>query len=400
MEIREIIVALGVLAIIVILIDGVRRMKIKIPTKTIPVDDDYQDPEELARKAQVARELPNGGARVVREMSNAEQSLLKQRLNLRERVPMLMERVEVGEERAEVALSDEARQKAALQSELDFTQAMTETDDAISSSEPEAEPMAMFNDVEQSPQTPEPKRATEQPTFTMEELGRYPESDVTEQPNPFTEADLEDEPYAYQESVSENDSGQYDAEPVDRYVSAAEVDDLPSPAAKTAARPGAGISEVTPESSPAAVESRVNPGPVEELVIMHIMAKNDGELSGSAVLELLLTAGLRHGPMEIFHYRNPQGYSEFSLANCVQPGTFNPDSMNQVNTPGVTLFMQLPTAANTLEAFDHMYEMGRYLAKHLDADMLDEDHNSVTPQRLEYYREKLRSFVRSKMIPT
>ncbi|MDO7673787.1 MAG: cell division protein ZipA C-terminal FtsZ-binding domain-containing protein, partial [Reinekea forsetii] len=68
--------------------------------------------------------------------------------------------------------------------------------------------------------------------------------------------------------------------------------------------------------------------------------------------------------------------------------------------PGVTLFMQLPTAANTLEAFDHMYEMGRYLAKHLDADMLDEDHNSVTPQRLEYYREKLRSFVRSKMIPT
>jgi len=125
MEIREIIVALGVFAIIVILIDGVRRMKIKIPTKTIPVDDDYQDPEELARKAQVARELPNGGARVVREMSNAEQSLLKQRLNLRERVPMLMERVEVGEERAEVALSDEARQKAALQSELDFTQAMT-----------------------------------------------------------------------------------------------------------------------------------------------------------------------------------------------------------------------------------------------------------------------------------
>ena len=84
----------------------------------------------------------------------------------------------------------------------------------------------MFNDAEESPQTPEPKRATEQPTFTMEELGRYPESDVTEQPNPFTEDDLEDEPYAYQESVSENDSGQYDAEPVDRYESAAEVDDL------------------------------------------------------------------------------------------------------------------------------------------------------------------------------
>jgi cell division protein ZipA len=402
MEIREIIVALGVLAIIVILIDGVRRMKIKIPTKSKPVDDDYEDPEELARKAQVARELPNGGARFVREMSSAEQSMLKQRLNLRERVPMLMERVEVGEEGGDVAQSDQDRQKAALQSELDFTLAMAETDESIGAadSEPEAEPVAMGGEPEHDPETPNGNRDAEHPTFSMEDLDRYQEADLEEEPYTYADADIEEEPYPYQAPVIEEDRRQQDADSVDLYEYETELEDLPSSADKTEVSPSAGVSMVAPESSPAAAESRVNPGPVEELVIMHIMAKNDGELSGSAVLELLLTAGLRHGPMEIFHYRNPQGYSEFSLANCVQPGTFNPDSMNQVNTPGVTLFMQLPTAANTLEAFDHMYEMGRYLAKHLDADMLDEDHNSVTPQRLEYYREKLRSFVRSKMIPT
>jgi cell division protein ZipA len=130
------------------------------------------------------------------------------------------------------------------------------------------------------------------------------------------------------------------------------------------------------------------------------MANKGEELSGSAVLDLLITAGLRHGPMDIFHYRNPKGVTEFSLANCVQPGTFDPDGMNQVNTPGVTIFMQLPTAADSMESFDHMYEMAQFLSKHLGANILDEDHSSVTPQRIEYYREKLRTFERSKLIPS
>jgi len=64
------------------------------------------------------------------------------------------------------------------------------------------------------------------------------------------------------------------------------------------------------------------------------------------------------------------------------------------------LFMQLPTAANALESFDHMIEMAQFLAKHLQAQILDEDHSTVTPQRIEYYREKIRSFERSKLIPS
>jgi len=355
MELREIIVGLGVVAIIVILIDGVRRMKIKIPSRSAPLDDDYEDPEDLARKAQVARELPNGGARVVREMSNTERSSLKQRLNLRERVPMLMERVEVaGADDADVALSEAALLKVAQQSELDFTQAMADPLGDPESTESEHSDSAAV--TPDSPSSSEPYRASDHSAASL-----------------AVDADDDDqERYNYQE--------QDQTEEEDRIEHAA-------------------VADHTPDGGPVtAPEAQVSQGPVEELVIIHVMAKKDAELSGSAVLELLLTAGLRHGPMDIFHYRNPQGYTEFSLANCIRPGTFNPDSMNQVNTPGVTLFMQLPSAANTLEAFDHMYEMARYLAKHLEADMLDEDHNSVTLQRLEYYREKLRSFVRSKMI--
>ncbi len=341
MEFKEIIVWLGLVAIIVIVWDGLRRMK---TNKRKPrVDEgDYVDPEELERKAVLARELPNGGARV-REMTDNEKDEIQNKLNLRERVPMLMERVEVEEDEADL---DEEIEDQLQQSELDFS-----VDDSVEQAQPLAD---QENDDDE---------------------------DSTEELQPFDSIDDEHiEPYFG--SALDDDLDFVDAK-----------DELPAP-------------EPVKEEQPEAEESQPEDGeeeklgPVEELVIMHVMARNDGELSGSKVLELLLTAGLRHGPMEIFHYRNPQGHTEFSLANCVQPGTFNPDSMNQVNTPGVTLFMQLPTSADAMESLDHMYEMALYLAKNLDAEVLDEDHSTVTKQRIESYREKLRSFARSKLLPS
>jgi len=355
MDLREIIVWLGMVAIAVILWDGLRRMKLgKQKPKT--EDEKYEDPEDRVRKAQIARELPNGGARI-REMTDHEQDDLKSRLNLRERVPMLMERVAIEDSDDDSDYPSDA----SIQSELDFTLAM-------------AEPIADAPSKDDGPVI--------QPVDDMIEV-----AEITD--NSSVEEDLASEP---DEADVENTQS-YESDLVDE-IAPSNSDEIQTEAAvefenlKT---------EVSEDKVP---EKRIDPGPVEDLVVIHVMAKNEGELSGSRVLELLLTAGLRHGPMDIFHYRNPQGYTEFSLANCVQPGIFDPDSMNQVNTPGVTLFMQLPTASDAMESFEHMHEMARYLASNLEAEILDEDHSSVTPQRLEYYREKLRTFARSKLIPS
>ena len=139
--------------------------------------------------------------------------------------------------------------------------------------------------------------------------------------------------------------------------------------------------------------------PVEDLVIVHVMAEEGEEFSGTAVLEILLMSGLRHGAMDIFHYRNQQGVVEFSLANCLHPGTFNPDAMNQLNTPGITLFMQLPMQGDAFEALDHMLEMGDFLAKHLEGKLLDEEHCALTKQRTQFYRDKIRAVQRNQLLP-
>ncbi|TXR53723.1 cell division protein ZipA [Reinekea thalattae] len=361
---REIIIFLGLIAISLIIWDGLRRMK----AANKKADDDYQDPEELARKAQIARELPNGGARVRKQKKAAtpapentdtnteahtatNKSLT--RLNLQERVPMLMERIE---------LDDEAEQ-ASTEATADTEQAELDFGAQLSIDDIDEQPVSLSSN--------QPTNA-ELESIEAELLPEEQEQSEPEQIEPeFDESGLAESEF--------------------------EDKDLTEPASEEPeSQPATAISA---EQAEAGLESAEELEPVEDLVIMHVMAKQGQELSGSEILELLLASGLRHGPMGIFHYRNPKGQTEFSLANCVHPGTFNPDAMSQLNTPGITLFLQLPSRANSMEAFEHMYQMGTYLAKKLDADLLDEEHSTVTAQRCEYYREKLRAFARSKLLP-
>lgn len=341
---RELLVIIGVVLIALILWDGLRRMQ-----KKGRYQDDYQDPDELRKQAELARELPNGGARV-RTMANRDKTDLNTRLNLRERVPMLMDPVD------EEAAADDAETVSHIdQQSLDFDAPIPEYRDEAESlstdfqtdgddvGDDDSDAEAIDDDFEAEP-------------ASVDSLEQEPH-----------EADIP----AEVEVAWDDDEGDRDPD----------WDDIPIRV-----------------DSPAEVAEQSDDRPVEELVIIHVMAPDSGTLAGSELLELLLRAGLRFGPMDIFHYRNQQGQLEFSLANCVQPGTLDPDGMAEMTTPGVTLFMQLPQRADLMTSFDHMVEMAQFLSQHLNADMLDENHSTVTPQRLEHFRERLRNFARSQLI--
>lgn len=395
MELREVLIILGIVLIAVIVWDGLRRMKLLKPKTRRPITDLGPDPEEEKKKAELARELPNGGARV-RDMTEQEREVISSKLNLRERVPMLMDSVDA-EPEPEADFAPAASQRAEQQP-LDFDR------------------------------EPDPKAQTEITASTADDADHsdlhrpISAKDETEHWNNnwhFSAVDEEAEEDKALESSSER-LEQEDDEDVDPIIQnagrEAEHRDFVDDDDVTETDTGYGYSEADesafeseePEPAPAATprpreterepEYREDTRPVEELVIMHIMARDKGEIAGGDLLELLLRAGLRFGPLDIFHYRNPQGQMEFSLANCVQPGTLNPDAMDQMATPGVTLFMQLPLRADMMTSFDHMYEMAVYLSKNLDADLLDEEHSTVTPQRVEHYRERLRNFARSQLI--
>ena len=83
--------------------------------------------------------------------------------------------------------------------------------------------------------------------------------------------------------------------------------------------------------------------PVEELIVMNVLAEPDRPFTGDELFATLRTCGLKFGDMNIFHRVEPLTKAvQYSVASAVEPGTFDMAEMEAIRCPGLCLFMQLP----------------------------------------------------------
>jgi FtsZ-interacting cell division protein ZipA len=80
------------------------------------------------------------------------------------------------------------------------------------------------------------------------------------------------------------------------------------------------------------------------------------------------------------------------MTNAVAPGTFDPEHLEQLQTPAVSFFMSMSEPDDPMNAYECMLATAETLAKHLDGDLLDEDRSVMRPQTKEHYRERIREF--------
>jgi cell division protein ZipA len=131
-----------------------------------------------------------------------------------------------------------------------------------------------------------------------------------------------------------------------------------------------------------------------EVLVINVMAPPDQMIHGDELLPVLLGAGLRFGDMNIFH-RHAQGKSGpvlFSVANVLNPGTFDLNEMHEFATRGLCFFLTLPNAINNMQAFEHMLQTARQVCDALDAELKDDYRSVMTAQTIEHYRERIRAF--------
>ncbi len=159
----------------------------------------------------------------------------------------------------------------------------------------------------------------------------------------------------------------------------------PERAARKAPEPKARLSEPAPEA----------PKEYSEVLVINVVAKPDRDFHGIDLLPALLASGLRFGDMSIFHRHfdnSAQSPVVFSVANMLNPGTFDLNQINDFATRGLCFFMTLPNAAHSMQAFDLMLDAAQSLRIALDGDLKDDNRSVMTAQTIEHYRQRVRDF--------
>ena len=141
---------------------------------------------------------------------------------------------------------------------------------------------------------------------------------------------------------------------------------------------------------------QLTPGSVDDLVIVfNIMAKKGHNFKGLDILDALLANGFAHGEMSVFHYFENEAdkVPVCSIANVVEPGTFDLAQIEMVNTPGMSLFMQLPGDVESRKSFEIMINKGRAIAESLQGDLCDETRSVLTMQTIGHLKEKIEAWL-------
>ncbi|MBU2881740.1 cell division protein ZipA [Psychrosphaera sp. B3R10] len=140
---------------------------------------------------------------------------------------------------------------------------------------------------------------------------------------------------------------------------------------------------------------KTEPEPPQEVLMLFVDKSEGAVIEGARLLPLLLTLGFKFGEMEFFHrheLNSGQGEILFSLANMFNPGTFDPDNMEQFSTRGLTIFMTLPNALEPLQTFNMMHNAAKKIAEEFGAKVLDEQRRPLDVSIVRGYVERIRKF--------
>ena len=190
-------------------------------------------------------------------------------------------------------------------------------------------------------------------------------------------------------------------------ASAIVPDPPPRAGARAAARPAVGAKPATrraeSRTAPSSRRGNGKPRPATsaaetEIFAINVLARNGGRFTGTELLDAFDRHGLKYRDRNIFH-RLDAGTNEvrFSVANAVEPGYFDLADIDTLRTPGVSLFFQLPGAAQPAATFDDMLSVARDIASTLGGDLKDEKLSVLTGQTISHFRERIAEFSRKQM---
>ena len=139
---------------------------------------------------------------------------------------------------------------------------------------------------------------------------------------------------------------------------------------------------------------------IDQVLSIIVVANEPQGFYGEQLQGLAEACGMVHGTMDLFHRHEDgllEGQTQFSMANMTESGSFDLQTMSSVHTAGVVFFMTLPSANDSIRAFDYMLETAQCLANNLGGELYDENRSVLRAQTVEHYRQRIREFERQRL---
>ena len=131
-----------------------------------------------------------------------------------------------------------------------------------------------------------------------------------------------------------------------------------------------------------------------DIIQLHVIAKGAETISGPKLLKAIGEVDMQFGAMNIFHHYGLGEKMEqpiFSLANMIEPGNFDMNTIDTFETNGLVFFLCLPSPLDPEVVFELMLNTGERLAGMLNADLYDEKRRVITDNWITQVRTRLAS---------
>lgn len=136
--------------------------------------------------------------------------------------------------------------------------------------------------------------------------------------------------------------------------------------------------------------------PAQDVLVLTLMAPEGEPYQGKAILAMAKQLTLHHSSQGIFHYfPSLEGVGDepwFGIANAVEPGVFDLDAIDQLTTPGLALFLQLPGPERGERMLRHMLETGHQMSEQIGGRLCDHQRRPLTREQAEAMMQRAAQF--------
>ena len=138
---------------------------------------------------------------------------------------------------------------------------------------------------------------------------------------------------------------------------------------------------------------------VANVVVIWVSAKAGAAFDGQTLLRTFMASDLKYGG-NVFRKLHPHTRrTMFTVANGVEPGTFDLSDVESLATPRVVFLLRLAGMSDARTAFEEMLEVAQEVAVAVGGELKDERKNDLSGQTIEHYRQRIRDFKRINMTP-